>query len=143
MKAKILLLFFLLLPFCSKSSNLDTISTWKVYYNDSLLKIITDNGNNSITINSKKYKTGDYLTIQYFDDAPCTNCHYIFVIIGEGKTEISAIESKEKNKPAVINLKELIDFRSKLNQSSFIIYLYEANDKNKNNGKRLVTLTID
>lgn len=96
MKYKTLLLFFLLLPFCSKSSNLDTISTWKVYYNDSLLKIITDNENNTITINSKKYKPGDYLTIQYFDDTSCTNCHFTFVVIGEGKTEISAIESKEK-----------------------------------------------
>ncbi|WP_291285212.1 hypothetical protein [Flavobacterium sp.] len=143
MKKIILLLFFSLLPFCSKSSNLDTIPTWKVYYNDSLLKFISDNENNSIEIKSSKYKPGDYLAIQYFDDMPCTTCQYSLIVIGEGKLEVTRVESKGKNKLNTIDLKELINFHSKHNQSTFIIYLYGLNDKNKNNGKRLVTLTID
>ncbi|MBF4516203.1 hypothetical protein IRZ71_07615 [Flavobacterium sp. ANB] len=143
MKKTILILFLLLLPFYSKSSPLDTISTWKVYYNNSLIKNLNEIVDNSIVIKSKEYKTGDYLAIQYFDDMPCQDCKYSFVVIGEGKLEVSRIESKGKNKLIKINLKELMDFRHTTNQPSFVIYLYGLDDKNKNNGKRLVTLKID
>lgn len=136
-----LITFILLLPINSKSSPLDTISTWKVYYNNSLIKNLNDFADNSIVIKSKEYKTGDYLAIQYFDDMPCEDCKYSFVVIGEGKLEISRTEFKGKNKIIKFDLKELINFRHTTNQPLFIIYLYGLNDKN--NGKRLVTLKID
>lgn len=140
---KIILILFFLLPFYSIGSPLDTISTWKVYYNNSLIKNLNDFADNSIVIKSKEYKTGDYLAIQYFDDMPCEDCKYSFVVIGEGKLEISRTEFKGKNKIIKFDLKELINFRHTTNQSLFIIYLYGLNDKSKNNGKRLVTLKID
>lgn len=143
MKKIILIIFILLLPFCAKSSNCDTIATWKVYYNNSLIKNLSKNVPNSIVIESKEYKTGDYLAIQYFDDMPCTNCNYTLVVIGEGKTEVSRSEFKEKNKLIKINLKDLIDFRVTANQSNFVIYLYGLDAKNNNNGMRMVTLKID
>ncbi|KUJ61958.1 hypothetical protein AR687_10395 [Flavobacteriaceae bacterium CRH] len=143
MKKIIPILFLLLLPFYSKSSPLDTISTWKVYYNNSLIKNFSENTNNSIVIKRKQYKTGDYLAIKYSDDTPCEDCKYAFVVIGEGRLEVSRRESKGKDKLIKIDLKELINFRDTTNQPSFVIYLYELEDKNKNNGKRLVTLKID
>jgi len=143
MKKTALVIFILLLPFYSKSSNLDTIATWKVYYNNLLIKNLSDVTNNSIVIQSKNYKTGDYLAILYSDDMPCENCKYACVLTGEGKQEVSRNKFTRKNKLIKIDLKALIDFRPKTHPSWFVIYLYDLNDKNKNNGMRLVTLKID
>ncbi|TDO95002.1 hypothetical protein [Flavobacterium sp. 245] len=143
MKKIIPFLFFLSLPFCSRSCPIDTISYWKVYHNNVLLKNLNDYTNNSIVIKSKNYKPGDYLAIQYFDDTPCEDCKFALIVRGEGKSEIYRSEFKGENKLIKINLKNLIDFRPKTNPSTFIIYLYELEDKNKKNGQRLITVKIE
>ncbi|MFH6994636.1 hypothetical protein [Flavobacterium sp. FlaQc-48] len=140
MKKIIPVLFILLIPFLSKGNTLDTIATWKVYYNNSLIKNLSVVSDKSIIIDRKKYKSGDYLTIQYFDDMPCESCNYVCVVRGEGKMEISKIKFTGKNKFIKIDLKELQDYLSKTDPSYFSFFLYGPNDKR---GIRLITLKID
>lgn len=143
MKKTLALIFVLILSFYSKAGNLDTIATCNVYYNDSLIKSLTFQNDNLIVIKRKKYKAGDYLAIQYYDDMPCDNCNYNIMVRGEGKMEISNYKFRGKNKLVKIDLKELIDFHSKINNQLFVLFLYELDKKNINNGMRLLRIQID
>jgi hypothetical protein len=140
---KTILLFLLLLPFCSKSSTIDTLSHWKIYYNDSLIKTGFINSDNTIVIKSKNYKPGDYLAIRYIDDIPCENCNYSITVVGEARLEVFRSEFKGKSKLRKIDLKELFALRSQTNESFFIIFFYGLNDKYLKRGLRLVTLKIE
>lgn len=143
MKKTILVLLILLLPFYSKGNTLDTIANWKVYYNNLLIKNMNELSDKSIVIDRKKYKSGDYLAIRYSDDTPCEDCKYTCMVRGEGKTEVATIKFTGKDKLIKIDLKDLIDYLPETKPSYFAIFLYGLNDKNKNNGMRLVTLKLN
>lgn len=57
-------------------SKADTIDFWHVYYNDSLIqKFNIHNDSEVIVIKVKMVQSVDSIRINYFRDAPCTDCH--------------------------------------------------------------------
>lgn len=106
-----LIILFTLTAYFAKA---DTISTCRVYYNDKLLKqLVVDASVKVIKIDSKAYKTGDYLGIQYSDDMPCPECQYEILISTKTDMEVFFIREKDKYKLMKIDLKHIIpDFET-------------------------------
>lgn len=141
---KIKTLLFLLL-FSFSAAKADTISSWKVFYNNLKICDLTQYTKNNIEIHTSQYKKGDYLAIQYSDDTPCHECEYEMEVVGEGKTTVFKVKFKGKYKLVKIDLKNLIDdnYKSKKNNSLFVVYFSEVDKKGrKDRGMRLLNIQV-
>ena len=138
-------LFILLILLISLSAKADTISSWKVYYNKTLVKQLSDFTSNEIKIKASYYKKGDYLAITYSDDTRCNDCSYEITVVAEGKESIHVEKFKDEYKLARIDLKQLIDnYKSRNSNSLFVVYFTEIDKKGKRNrGTRLLTIEIN
>lgn len=138
-------LFTLLILLISLSVKADTISSWKVYYNKTLIKQFNHFTTNKITVKASDYKAGDYLVITYSDDTRCDDCSYEITVVAEGKESIHVEKFKDEYKLVRIDLKQLIDnYKSRNSNSLFVVYFTEIDKKGKRNqGPRLLTIEID
>ena len=142
MKIKVLLFIFF---FSFPAAKADTISSWKVFYNNLKICNLTQYTKNNIEIHTSQYKEGDYLAIQYSDDTPCHECEYEMEVVGEGKTTVFKEKFKDEHKLVKIDLKNLIDdnFKSKNSPCLFVVYFSEVDKKGKKDkGMRLLNIQI-
>ncbi len=141
MKNKILYLFLL---FSFSAAKADTISSWKVFYNNLKICSLTQYTKNNIDIHTSQYKKGDYLAIQYSDDMPCPKCEYEIEVVGEGKITVFKEKLKDKYKLVKIDLEDLMgSYKSKNGYSLFVVYFSEIDKKGKKDkGMRLLNIQI-
>jgi hypothetical protein len=141
MKTSILFFFFLFSVFAKA----DTITTWKVSYNNKILKQFYLGSNLSINLKSKDYKPDDYLTIKFTDDRPCGECSYELNVIKEGKQTVYILNTNDKYKLMKIPLKEIIkEFKSERQYDFFVVYFTEISKKGKrDSGMRLLNIKIE
>jgi hypothetical protein len=82
--AKLSLLLLLLLPVLAKAGKstcpVDTIDTWRVYYNG--VEVNSGNGflECIINLNITDIKPTDTLSVHYYCDAPCSGCNYFLLV---------------------------------------------------------------
>ncbi|MBF0693439.1 MAG: hypothetical protein IR153_02730 [Flavobacterium sp.] len=142
MKIKILMFFF----FLSTTTKADTITTWKVFYNNKLLKsFVQDDNPKNIHLKVSEYQEGDYLAIQYADDTRYHDCSYELKIVAEGKLEVITMEILDKYKLMKIDLKDIINnHKSNPSHNFFVVYFTEILIRGKrNSGPRLFNIRID
>ena len=135
-------IIFVLIAFYAKA---DTISTWKVYYNAKLIAEFSEvNNQPEIVFDSDKYKPGDYLSIQYNDDMPCSDCSYEILINTENDgQEVWFNSFKNKYKPIKIGLENLV-WEPKTDQLPMVIvYLVEIDKTSRRRtNKKLFDIKI-
>lgn len=141
MRTSILFIFFL----SSVFAKTDTITTWKVSYNNKILKQFYLGQNLTVKLKAEDYQKEDYLTIEFTDDKPCAECSYELNVVEEGKQTIYILNTKNKYKVMKIPLKNIIkEFKSERHYDFFIVYFTEISKKRKrDSGMRLLNIEIE
>lgn len=136
------ILICLLLLF-SASSKADTITHWTVYLNGVKLKTFTELGNN-ISFKATQLKAGDKLSVQYFDDMPCSDCTYEIVIRNEFKIELATKKFKKQSELVDLDLTNIFEDNPSKKPKLYLVFFKEfRKGKLINGGQRLFTFTIN
>lgn len=136
------ILFFFLFSYGFAQTN--TAPRWDVFYNTKFLKQFHQNEDLTIKLKAADYKPGDSLTIEFKDDKPCVGCSYELNVVKEGKMPVYILNTKNRNKPIKIPLKEIMnEFKAQWSYNFFIAYFTEISKKGKrNSGMRLLNIEI-
>jgi hypothetical protein len=116
----------------------DTIANWQVYYNaHEIVRLNEHHKDYQLKIGKQLIRKNDILTVNYFNDTPCTECNtYLFVL--SGAKLVAKIKGNGTSAFKKIDLYKLF----KLSQDTFKIYHYESRPNEKQAPKLLFSLII-
>jgi len=106
----------------------DTISNWQVYNGGVLLKAFNAFSEEiRIVLTKGKIRAIDTVTVQYFDDTPCSDCNSSLTIKTEDNRTIRIISNSKNNSEFDIKTTDLQVLAFK-NRSSVLRFYYKENE---------------
>jgi hypothetical protein len=118
---------FLLFILCTPYAYCDTIDTYRIYYNNKLVKEHSIASDDTIPVIVKRsdITETDSITIIYSQDSPCESCKFYVVIIDKMKKLVKVVSAMGTETPLVFSLDEIRDWAENNSSEMFEVYYYK------------------
>ena len=118
----------------------DTITYWKVYFNNSLKnEFSVINKNPLVTLNYSDISISSILTVKYYRDTPCLDCPNLLIVRNNKNKSLFKVKGHSTNNPMDLQLDKIIRKQAIKKEKKFLFYFKE----NRHYDQFLFTLIID
>jgi hypothetical protein len=140
MRKSLLILGITVIMTASGFCQSDTITYWKVYFNNNLInEFSVIDSNPVVTLNYSDINNSSILTVKYNRDTPCHDCSTSIIVQNSKHKAFFKIKGHGTNNPMDVQLYKIIGKRVIKEERKFLFYYKE----NHYNDQLLFTLIID
>lgn len=108
----------------STYSYADTVDTWTVYFNDSLLISFSSTSSKiDIILDSSLITSSDSLKIVFNTDHPCVNCEYYYYVSDDFDRKLQVIRKRISHQFVTFPIKDLLLEKRKTGSRNYLFQM--------------------